>query len=143
MAKIIVFTIAILIAAGCTQASFRQRGYGDLVGTYLYNYDGDTITVNIKDVHPLIGEKIRIRVAGIDTPEIKGTSGKEQRRAQAAKRLTHKLCRRANKIELKNVRRGTYFRIVADVYLDGQSLAKALVKEKLADNYVYRGRKSN
>ena len=34
-------------------------------------YDGDTCMFTIPGVHPLFGEKISVRIAGIDTPEIK------------------------------------------------------------------------
>ena len=38
---------------------------------YVKNYDADTITFNVPNVHPLIGKKINIRVLGVDTPEIR------------------------------------------------------------------------
>lgn len=36
---------------------------------------------------------------------------------------------------LKNVERGKYFRIVADVCIDGESLVKALTETRLAKFY--------
>ncbi len=38
---------------------------------YIKNYDADTVTFNIPNIHPLIGKKINIRVSGVDTPEIR------------------------------------------------------------------------
>jgi len=52
---------------------------------YVRNYDGDTITVNINDVHPLLGDNINIRVRGIDTPEIRGKCQYEKDLAYEAK----------------------------------------------------------
>jgi endonuclease YncB( thermonuclease family) len=31
-------------------------------------YDGDTCTFTLPGVHPLFGEKISVRIAGLDTP---------------------------------------------------------------------------
>jgi len=45
------------------------------------------------------------------------------------------MIRSAKVIELRNMQRGKYFRIVADVFLDDQSLADALVKKGLARPY--------
>ncbi|MEC7218784.1 MAG: hypothetical protein VXW29_00075 [SAR324 cluster bacterium] len=39
---------------------------------YVRAYDADTITVNSKDLPPVFDEELGIRVAGIDTPEIRG-----------------------------------------------------------------------
>ncbi len=44
----------------------------------------------------------------------------------------------AKKIELHNIQRGKYFRIVADVIADGISIKSELIKSKLA--YSYDGR---
>ena len=43
--------------------------------------------------------------------------------------------RAAKKIELRNMKRGKYFRIVADVYVDGKSLGDMLIKRSLAVPY--------
>ena len=49
------------------------KSFGDYQGAvYVQNYDGDTVTFNLPGLHPIIGEKISIRVNGIDTPEIRG-----------------------------------------------------------------------
>ena len=63
----------------------HAKSFGDYEGAvYLRNYDGDTITFNLPSLHPIIGEKISIRVNGIDTPEIKGKCEKEKYDAQQA-----------------------------------------------------------
>jgi len=49
------------------------------------------------------------------------------------------MLRNAKTIELRNMQRGKYFRIVADVYADGQSVGEGLVREGLA--VVYDGGK--
>ena len=102
---------------------------------YKWNYDGDTVTVNIPDVHQLIGEHIMIRVAGIDAAEMKTNDSCEKRMAIRAQKEVERVLKRAKRIELRNVERGKYFRIVADVYVNGRSLARYLLKKKLAIEY--------
>lgn len=103
--------------------------------TYVDNYDGDTITVNIPKVHPLLGKKIKVRLNGIDTPEIRGSSPCEKKIALQAKYFVQRALSEAHKIELRNPSRGKYFRIVADVWFDGSNLGEILLAEKLAVPY--------
>jgi len=98
-------------------------------------YDGDTFRVNIKGYPAVIGKNIPIRVSGVDTPEIRGKCPYEKQLARKAKQFTVSALRKAKNITLHNIERGKYFRLVADVYLDGQSLGQQLVKNKLA--YIY------
>ena len=97
------------------------------------NYDGDTLTVDIKNIHPLLGQKIRIRVADIDTPEIRNKSACEKEIALKAKKLTHDFVSTAKKGPyLKNCKRGTFFRLVCDVEVDGRDLGDYLIAQKVA-----------
>jgi endonuclease YncB( thermonuclease family) len=110
--------------------------YGDLkVSEIVSIYDGDTFKVNIFGLHPVIGRNVNIRVAGVDTPEIRGKCPKEKRLAIQAKNVTKGFLLSANTIHLKNIRRGKYFRIVADVYGDDISLKKVLIESGLAVAY--------
>lgn len=102
-----------------------------------HNYDGDTITFQIPDVHPLIGRDISVRVYGIDTPEIKGKGPCEKDRAKEAKELVKGLLSRAKRIDLVNLQRDKYFRILAEVKADGVSVSEKLIEAKLA--YPYGG----
>lgn len=104
---------------------------------YMRNYDADTITFDIPQVHPLLGKAIAIRVNGVDTPEIKTKNKCEKDAGRNAKRLVENLLKRAKRIDLMNVKRGKYFRIVADVIIDGQNLTDYLLKNQLA--YAYDG----
>lgn len=98
-------------------------------------YDGDTFRVNINSYPSIIGNKISIRVKGIDTPEIRTKCIKEKLLAREAKQLTVSTLRGAKTIELRDMQRGKYFRIVADVYVDGVSLGDILIKNNLAVKY--------
>ena len=98
-------------------------------------YDGDTFRVNIAEYPPLLGYRMGIRVNGIDTPEIRGKCLQEKALAHKAKQFTVARLRAAKRIELKNMKRGKYFRIVADVYVDGDNLGEMLINENLAVAY--------
>ncbi|USN48928.1 MAG: thermonuclease family protein [Pseudobdellovibrionaceae bacterium] len=102
---------------------------------YVKNYDGDTVTFNIPGVHPLLGKNIAVRVDGIDTAEVKTKSHCEKQAARMARRLVANVLGRAKRIDLKNIKRGKYFRVVADVVYDGQNLKDILVKNRLAYKY--------
>lgn len=104
---------------------------------FIKNYDADTITVLIPDVHPLLGQKISIRVRGIDTAERKGKHPCEKDRAYAAQALVGKFLEKAKRIDLVNVDRDKYFRILADVEADGKSIRDILVDANLG--YSYNG----
>jgi len=101
----------------------------------LKNYDGDTLTVTIPGVHPLLGKSVSVRVAGIDTPELRGKARCEKEAARAARNLVHSLIRGAKNVELRNVARDKYFRILAEVYVDGKSVGQTLLKNRLAYSY--------
>ncbi len=104
---------------------------------YIRNYDADTITVSIENTHPLLGEKIGVRVRGVDSPEIKGTLPCEKEAARTAKRLIENILSNGQRIDLENVGRDKYFRILADVKVDNVDLKEVLLKNKLA--YAYDG----
>jgi len=102
-------------------------------------YDADTFRVNIKTWPDIIGQGISIRVQGIDAPEIRGKCKVEKQAALRAKQFTVSVLHNARRIELRNIQRGKYFRILADVWVDGKRLSQALIKAGHAQ--VYKGGK--
>ena len=104
-------------------------------------YDGDTFKVDLAGVHPLFGDDVLIRVADIDTPEIRGVEDRVKELGFEARDLAENLLRGAERIELRNPQRGKYFRIVAEGYLDGESLAEKLKAAGLAKDYDGEGEK--
>ena len=102
------------VESGSTTVSAKPK-FGDYEGAiYVRNYDGDTITFNLPNLHPIIGNKIRVRLNGLDTPEIRGKCDKEKYNAEQAKDMVTDILKDAERIDLKNMGRGKYFRIVAD-----------------------------
>ena len=89
----------------------------------------------LSGLHPIIGNKISIRVNGIDTPDIRGKCEKEKYDAKQAQQMVADILKDAERINLKNMERGKYFRIVADVYADGENIADILIESGMAVRY--------
>jgi len=98
-------------------------------------YDGDTFRVDIDSLTPIVGKNIPIRVNGVDTPEIRGKCEYEKNLALEARDFVRNKLAKAKDIKLTNPQRGKYFRIVANVTIDGISLAQELLDNKLAYSY--------
>ncbi len=114
------------------------REYGTVrVSEVTSIYDADTFTVNIQNWPGIVGERVPVRVYGIDAPEIKGQCPREKNLAQQAKQVTVAALRGARVIELRHLQRDKYFRILADVYIDNVKLADLLINKRLA--YPYFG----
>ena len=91
-------------------------------------YDGDTCTFTINGVHPLLGDKIGVRLSGIDTPEIRGKCPEEKQKAYEARDFLVKYLENAEEIILAEVERGKYFRLAAAIYADGVSLNEEMIR---------------
>ena len=126
MNKLFLLTISLILYA-----------YDDVnVSKLISVYDGDTFKVDIKGYPPIVGKKISIRVNGIDTPEIRTKCKSEKVLGYKAKEFAKNLLYKSKVIELRDIKRGKYFRIVANVYLDNNvSLADELIKSGLAVPY--------
>lgn len=131
--KHIVITLFILSFTISSYATSKKT-YGDIVISRLINvYDGDTFRVDIDSYPPIVGKNISIRVYGIDTPEIRGTRTKDL--AELAKTTAKTMLENAKVIELRDMRRGKYFRIIADVWIDGKNMGELLIQKGLAKSY--------
>lgn len=135
----IVLATAVMLAASHAVPA-PARTYGDFKSgvEYLYNYDGDTFNVNIDGVHPIIGQSIPIRVAGIDCPEIKGMCQAESDLALEAKLFTENLLKQSTNIYILNIGRDKYFRIDADVILTINGQQVNLMTELLSNNLAVK-----
>ena len=112
------------------------KNYGNIENVkYIKNYDGDTIKFDIEQLHPIIGKNISVRVRGVDTPEIKGKCIEEKTLAKKSKIAVKNELENAKKINLKNVGRDKYFRILADVEYDGKNLSSFLINNNFAIPY--------
>ena len=137
--KKIFLVIALCLGAFIVQAA---TAYGTVtVSKVISVYDGDTFRVNIDSLPPLVGKNIPIRLKGVDTPEIQGKCQYERDLALKARDFVRSKLTNAKEIRLQELQRGKYFRIVADVIVDGMSLEKELLENELA--YKYSGGKKS
>ena len=104
-------------------------------GFVLKVYDGDTITIASKlpfENSPIY--RFSVRLAGIDTPEIKGKTEKEKNTAKDAKNKLETMIM-GKQILLKNVNTEKYGRILADIYLEDIHINKWMIEQNLAIEY--------
>ena len=112
-----------------------------IVSKVISVYDGDTFRVDIDSLPPIVGKNIPIRLNGVDTPEIQGKCQYEKDLALKARDFVRNKLANAKEIKLTKLQRGKYFRVVADVRIDGVSLEQELLDNALA--YKYTGGKKS
>ncbi|MCU7877149.1 MAG: thermonuclease family protein [Candidatus Thiodiazotropha sp. (ex Lucinoma borealis)] len=128
------FTVALLLLA-CTPLTWAAQ-YGQVqVDAVVSVYDADTFRVNIQGWPPVVGHNVPIRVSGIDAPEVRARCHQEKVLALLARAQTRNLLINAKQIELREIRRGKYFRLLADVWVDGRRLSQQLITAGLARPY--------
>lgn len=108
---------------------FNKKDYGDVTVSEVTSID-DAITfhVDIEGYPPIIGKHVPVHISGIDSPEIESECETEKTKASKARQFTVEILRSAQAVELKNIERGEYFLIFADVYVDGKNLAESLIE---------------
>jgi endonuclease YncB( thermonuclease family) len=132
--------ILLLLSLLITLSAQAAPQYGTVTVSKVINvYDGDTFRVNIDSLPPIVGKNIAIRVNGVDTPEIRGKCLYEKNLSLKARDFVRAKLANAKEIKLTNLQRGKYFRVVANVLVDGVSLERELLDNELA--YEYGGGK--
>lgn len=131
MVWILVFLASLSTAEGNPAMSARH------VATVVSVYDGDTITVDVV-LWPGLTWRGKVRLRGVDTPEIQTKSRAEKKRALLARDFVRE--RIGETIYLENVKLGNFAgRVVATVRLqDGSDLAKVLIREGHGKAYKRR-----
>ena len=121
MKRILFLLSAILLLAGCaTHPQTQDKLYPDVkVSRLLRVIDGDTFACDIDEHSAIAGKNISIRLRGINTPELRSRNPEESKSANLEKQRLSDLLNNARIIELRNIYRDKYFRIDADVYIDG------------------------
>ena len=96
--------------------------------------DGDTVDVDIDLGFGVWLKKERVRVNGIDTPEIRGKTPEEKELAiHVRDELYSKIY--GKMVTLKNVDTEKYGRMLADVYLDDENINEWLIDNEYAVRY--------
>lgn len=129
MKKIILFTVFVLSSPFQASADYFHDVSIDRV------IDGDTIVISIPNLPEVFGKKISVRLAGIDTPEMRAKCPYEKGLAIRAKDRLEGMLMKARVISIDDSRRGKYFRILGEVLADGENVAATLIKEGLAVTY--------
>ena len=128
-------TIILLILLPISGIAAKKEYGSVFVSEVTSIYDADTFRVNIKGWPDIVGKRIPVRVLGVDAPEIRGKCQSEKTAARKAKQFTVGLLRAGKVIELRNIKRGKYFRILANVFIDDKNLASALIQSGNARPY--------
>jgi micrococcal nuclease len=106
---------------------------------YWYNayvtgvYDGDTITVNIDLGFNTVINGMKIRLADIDTPELRGDE--RERGLISRDWLREKVLNKWINVNTVKDSKGKYGRYIAHIYIDGENINETLLAEGLADKY--------
>ena len=74
-------------------------------------------------------------LARIDAPEVRGTCDEEKKKGYKARDALVERLRQAKVIDLREVERGKYFRLVAEVVADGENMSDWMVESGLAWPY--------
>lgn len=101
---------------------------------YLKNYDGDTFTVNLKDLPDVFGKEIPVRVRGVDTPEMSGGSKCEKAAADVARRFLKRTIVGV-KIKLLGCERDKYFRLLCTVKAGDVDVGERILKGRYGVPY--------
>jgi endonuclease YncB( thermonuclease family) len=150
--RIGILTLGLILLNSDYHTLRAERSFGDVDSVHVDTVvDGDTFKVSIPGWPPIVGDSISIRVAGINCAELKAKLKDSLNLALEAKEFTRAILGKAGKVSLGQMRRGIYFRITADVYVDGINLADTLVRAGLASradpdhkrDFVYAIRKGD
>ena len=133
MKRTLLLLFGILLLTGCaTLPQTQDKLYPDVkVSRLLRVIDGDTLRCDIDEHSAIAGKNISIRLRGIDTPELRSKNPEERKSANLEKQRLSELLNNARVIELRNINRDKYFRIDADVYIDGEPLLPKLNQQYL------------
>ena len=131
---------------------FNKDGVQEiLIANVIKVYDGDTIKVNILGLPSVFGRNLSVRLAGIDTPEIRGSKcAVEKCLAVHARDALERLLGMPSDsvvVHLAEVKRGKYFRLVANVLVEDitNKQWKDASEIMLTDGWAipYNGKKKN
>jgi micrococcal nuclease len=127
------FLMGLFLVLVLASPAMGQSGFGEYGGaTFISVKDPKTILVDLPEYPALIGERIRVRINGINTPSLKGKCEKETQLAVKAKKFMTKAFQDAELIDLENIKRGIYFQLVADVLINDENFVIRLVEKGFA-----------
>lgn len=108
---------------------------------YIETIDGDTVIFDLHDVPKYFGENAHIRIKGIDAPELHSNNSCEKKAALKAKEKVSQILIAAKIINLTEIGKEKYGRILANIIADDTNIGEILLKEKLAIRYQGKTKK--
>ena len=119
-------TFLLLTWPGFGPALAGGPDFGRAQGVVVRVCDGDTVVVDIPEYPDIIGKSIRVRLAGVDAPELRHRDPAVRRSAQAARQALAALLPAGTAVTLTQLQRDKYFRLDAVVLVDGRDAAAVL-----------------
>ncbi len=103
-------------------------------GTLIKWVDGDTAIVEI-DLGFYTKRLERIRLARINTPEIRDEKGTERRKAKHARLIARKFCPHGSTVRLETFKskRDMYARYIGEIFFEGQNASDHLLATGVAE----------
>jgi len=139
-----IFVLVILTIINSPVIVNGAEVYGDFhFVRYLKTTSAASFLADIPGAHPLIGQKIEIKIKGIEVPSINGTCEKERVSAKKGMELLQFILKRGRDISLHNVERGRRFRLSAVVLVNGKDIREILTAKGLAVRNVNRKKNHN
>ena len=96
-------------------------------------YDGDTITVDFDLGFGIILRKQKIRLLGINTPEVRGES--REQGLISRDRLRERILGKIVTIKTSRDKKGKYGRWLGEVFIKDENINQWLLNEGLASEY--------
>lgn len=139
-----IFAIALLVIFGnIASAETVKDTMGPYKAAYVKNYDGDTMTMQVATWHNQV-TLAKLRLYGVDTPEIKGGCAESKLLAKSAKKFTMEALKKAKTIKILVVAVDNFGRYVSRVVIDDdKELSMMLLDAGLARPYKNLKKKPN
>ena len=121
-------TLFIFLVSCSSEGKFFRQSYPDKFKLnaetdVMETLSGNTFVANVKNIHPVFGEALTIKVRGLNVDSIETEDSSSASRAFRQWHKFSNLLKEASDIELRNLERGRNgFWIWADVYIDGEIL---------------------
>lgn len=134
--------IAILILTFCISYNAISEKHTDeniKINEYSYPItkiiDGDTVELEVDFLPIELGKYIRLRIYGIDTPELHGQCIDEVEKAKKAKKFLADFIKAGKKVTIILKGKDKYFRLLGDIMIDGKLASSIMIESKHAIEY--------
>ena len=97
-------------------------------------YDGDTVTADVDLGFYMMQRKVKIRLYGIDTPELRAKEPHLRLAAQHARDALRKIVLNQT-VVLKCYGKGKYGRWLCEIFVGDVNINQWLIEQKLAEPY--------